>query len=637
MSGSLSGAAWPTWLCEIDALLAVHPQFVLSGNVRDRYLLPDVEPEDGRQVGRVGEWLGGTDQARPRVADTITDALAAALGEVGFDLLLVHDVVDGYRVVAEDLEAAWADVHALTEDDLRTARADDLEVLARVVRAFSAGSVTRAALVLDYASRLVSSVDPLHSREHAFFTACLKFSHEAGRFYAHNAPRNALYNPVFWVVDREHDLPAWLTAGNRGIRSVQVPWPELVDRRRTAALLTAADRGEDRAHAAQQMALRTDGMATASLFDVAMLFTDQNISYSDAEDAVRIYTFGASESPWRRGEVEERLRTEDVEEVLSRRVLGQSGAVTKAADILRRAVLDLSGAQAGGGSGRPRGVLFLAGPTGVGKTELSKSLTRLVFGNEDAYVRFDMSEFASEHAGDRLIGAPPGYVGFEGGGELTNAVRSRPYTLLLFDEIEKAHPRILDKFLQLLDDGRLTDGRGTTVHFSDTLIVFTSNLGMTRPAHDGTGRRIATVTPEDTHEVIEARVSGEIRRYFIEELNRPELINRIGDNLVVFDFIRQPVALEITDLMIDNIEDRVSRSAGIDVRLARAARDQLYALTTADLSFGGRGIGNVLESRYVNPLARALFTQGRSPEPGTEVVVDRLEVSSSGVPEVVLR
>ena len=611
MSDTPVDASWPAWLREVDSLLAVHPQFVLSGNVRDRFRLPLEDLP---------------------LADTITDALAAGLRHAGFDALLVHDVIDGYRVVSADQDAAWADVREVTGRDLRSERADDLSRLAEIVRQFAAGGGRRMGLVLDYASQLAGSVNDLGPSEHAFFAACLKLSHEAAHHIDAEAARTALYNPVFWVVEREHDLPAWLTAGNRGIRSIPVPWPTLADREDTAALLTGASRGEDRRHAAEHVASRTEGMTTASLFDIAALFNDQQIAYADAEDAVRVYTLGAAESPWRRGALAERLRAHDMESALSERVLGQPAAVTKAADILRRAVLGLSGAQAGSGSSRPRGVLFFAGPSGVGKTELAKALTELVFGSQDAYVRFDMSEFTSEHAGDRLVGAPPGYVGFEGGGELTNAIRSKPYALLLFDEIEKAHPRILDKFLQLLDDGRLTDGRGTTVHFSDTLVVFTSNLGMSRPALDGRGARVATVTLDDPYDEIETRVSEEIRRYFTEELNRPELLNRVGDNLVVFDFIRGPVAADIADLMIANIAARVEESAGITVKLSDAAHAQLHALATADLSFGGRGIGNVLESRFVNPLARALFA--REATPGG--VVEVAEVAEDGMPEVVL-
>ena len=600
---------WPAWLREIAALLAVHPQFVLSGNVRDRYRLPLEEMP---------------------LAETIIEAIAAMIKPIGYDTLLIHDVVDGYRVVTDDPEASWADIREVVGRDLRSVPGDDLDALSQVIRMFAGGEERRIALALDYASQLVSDVNRLDPREHAFFSACLKFSHDAARNYSADSSRQALYNPVFWIIKREHDLPAWLTAGNRAIREIPVPWPEYSERVETAGLLTGAASDREREHAAELIAARTGGMSTESMFDIVTLLSEQNISYADAEDAVRIYTLGAAESPWRGGAAVDRLRKLDIVKELSSKVFGQPAAITKSSDILRRAALGLSGAQAGANTSRPRGVLFFAGPTGVGKTELAKSLTELVFGSRDAYVRFDMSEFSSEHAGDRLIGAPPGYVGFEGGGELTNAVRRNPYTLLLFDEVEKAHPRILDKFLQMLDDGRLTDGRGTTVHFSDTLIVFTSNLGMTRPAHDGTGRRIPVVGPEYDYEEIEARVVEEIRRHFTEEINRPELLNRVGDNVVVFDFIRSPVAIRIADHMLDNIALRLKEASGITVTISPKARTQLHALTTADLSFGGRGIGNILESRFVNPLARALSVRSLRSREHVEVV----EVSAGDLPEV---
>src|SRR3954451_24368374 len=150
-----------------------------------------------------------------------------------------------------------------------------------------------------------------------------------------------------------------------------------------------------------------------------------------------------------------------------------------------------------------------------------------------------MSEFSAEHADQRLIGAPPGYVGYDVGGELTNAVRDKPFSVILFDEIEKAHPRILDKFLQILDDGVLTSGRGDRVYFSEAFIVFTSNLGIYRK--NANHERIANVSPDDPLDVVRRKVLDEIERYFKVELNRPEILNRIGDNIIVFDFIRAEI------------------------------------------------------------------------------------------------
>jgi ATP-dependent Clp protease ATP-binding subunit ClpA len=194
-------------------------------------------------------------------------------------------------------------------------------------------------------------------------------------------------------------------------------------------------------------------------------------------------------------------------------------------DIIKRAV---TGVGSGRRGNRPRGVAFLAGPSGVGKTELAKAVTSLLFGDENACIRFDMSEFSAEHSDQRLIGAPPGYVGYDAGGELTNAIREKPFSVVLFDEIEKAHPRILDKFLQILDDGVLTSGRGDRVYFSESFIFFTSNLGVFRT--DSLGNRVPNISLTSGPDEVRTKVRTEIERYFKISLNRAELLNRIGEN-----------------------------------------------------------------------------------------------------------
>jgi ATP-dependent Clp protease ATP-binding subunit ClpA len=284
--------------------------------------------------------------------------------------------------------------------------------------------------------------------------------------------------------------------------------------------------------------------------------------------------------------------------------------------------MGLSGAQASSTVSRPRGVLFFAGPTGVGKTELAKAISRLVFGDAQACVRFDMSEFSAEHSDARLIGAPPGYVGYDTGGELVNAVRQRPFSVLLFDEIEKAHPRILDKFLQVLEDGRLTDGRGDTVYFSETVIIFTSNLGITR--EDEQGRRVENVSSNSSYVDVERGVRTAIEEYFRFELQRPELLNRIGDNIVVFDFIRNAVAEQIFEKAITSVITRVKETGGIEIVLLSAARRKAFEFCTADLKDGGRGIGNRLETCFINPLARALFDLD-APIGATVIVDDMIQ------------
>ncbi|SDF40190.1 AAA domain (Cdc48 subfamily) [Bradyrhizobium brasilense] len=336
-----------------------------------------------------------------------------------------------------------------------------------------------------------------------------------------------------------------------------------------------------------------------------------------------------TEDPWRKIG---REKITSGEEFVRRRIKGQSHAVTHMLDIVKRAMTGIGQSPRGG---RPRGVVFLAGPTGVGKTELAKTITSLLFGDKSAYIRFDMSEFSAEHSDQRLIGAPPGYIGYDVGGELTNAIREKPFSVVLFDEIEKAHPRILDKFLQVLDDGVLTSGRGDRVYFSEAFIVFTSNLGIYVPGPSG--ERIANVTPEETFEAVRSKVRGEIERHFKQVLNRPEILNRIGENVIVFDFIRPEVANEIFDSMVDNLLKDVS-SLGHDVTMSGSAREVLRGLCLSDLSNGGRGIRNQVEAHLINPLSRALFDRGaetrgryriQAVRPGPSTSIDLVSEQSS--------
>ncbi len=237
-------------------------------------------------------------------------------------------------------------------------------------------------------------------------------------------------------------------------------------------------------------------------------------------------------------------------------------------------------------------------------------MTSLLFGDENAYVRFDMSEFSAEHSDQRLIGAPPGYVGYDVGGELTNAVREKPFSVVLFDEIEKAHPRILDKFLQILDDGILTSGRGDKVYFSETFIIFTSNLGIFKLESDGS--RVPNVTQDDDFPKVQSAVKNEIENHFKLILNRPEILNRIGENVIVFDFIRKNVGEEIFESMMDSIISALMENQKIDLSLNEAVKNKLKEACIKDLSHGGRGIRNMIEANFVNPLSRALFDMDAS-------------------------
>jgi hypothetical protein len=575
-------AGFPAFVRELDATLSVHPQYVLWGNLHDSFLVP----EEGRLF-------------------PLRDLLWETLRRSGYSFMVVYDQVDGLRVHPADDRAAADAAASLFGSRVDERKVPSLEGLRTYLSSLARpGRPVRAAFVIDYASRIARNPTELEPAEKDFFVFCEKLSRTATPVRGDGERPKPLYNPIIWLAGRPGDLPPWLTADNDGIREISVPRPHLGDRQQTARLLARAFETTDPdLDVTDDFAQEAEGLTLQAMIEVTRLAKEREVTLEELPDAVRTYKLGVLDNPWKREHL--RKRIVDGEQRVPARVVGQPQAVTKTLDILKRAVLGLSGAQAARASSRPRGVLFFAGPTGVGKTELAKAITSLVFGNEDAYLRFDMSEFSAEHAGDRLIGSPPGYVGFEAGGELTNAIRQDPFRVVLFDEIEKAHPRILDKFLQILEDGRLTDGRGNTAFFSESILVFTSNLGTRH------------VTPGMPYTDLETEIRGAVTEHFTTELNRPELLNRFGDNIVIFDFIGPEAAGRIFDLQLTNICRRVSDEHHMKLLLSDEVTATLRDWCTSELDKGGRGIGMALESNFINPLARALFDRG----PATEVTV----------------
>ncbi|MDR2247059.1 MAG: ATP-dependent chaperone ClpB [Treponema sp.] len=286
----------------------------------------------------------------------------------------------------------------------------------------------------------------------------------------------------------------------------------------------------------------------------------------------------------------------DLEKVLEQRVVGQKPAVEAVADAIRRNKAGLSD------EGRPLGSFLFLGPTGVGKTELAKTLAEFLFNEEKALTRIDMSEYGEKHSVSRLLGAPPGYVGYEQGGQLTEAVRRRPYSVILFDEIEKAHPEVFNVFLQILDDGRLTDGQGRLVDFKNVIIIMTSNLGSD------------LILSAEKEEDIRASLTELLKQRF-----RPEFLNRI-DETVIFNRLGQDEIRKIVDIQFNRLAARIAAGRKIALTLTQAARDLLVE-RGYDPLFGARPLKRTIQAELENPLAKAIIA-GTFKE-GDRITADR--------------
>ncbi len=622
----------PKWQRELRAFLGIKSGIILEGNVYDEYPRFSYAPE-----GIAFLDIDNLDQTILSLTDEASTAL------------YFFDPVDGFYCYEPTLEAQGEAMKPLFEGYSTRQVHKNHDCTLCLMPTGKNGSKGQAETeqyiwVSEIVRRAVTDGPPEGiKKEHAVIV--LNFASRLDACNLRQAEANTMFlnllaattagqsaqvacSSLVMVVDKYNDIPAWVYLNNPNIRTVSISMPDRNARRMYLEnlygdLAPFQLLSQDSYDAGRQFVAETEGLQLQELRQILRLAYRKDIKPDEVSLAFRLYKYGVLDNPW------ENLDNDilvHIEGKLEERVKGQDEALRKVKAVITRAVKGLSGLQHSGASHKPKGILFFAGPTGVGKTETAKALAESIFGDENACIRFDMSEYRLEQSDQKLFGAPPGYVGYEGGGQLTNAVKTRPFSVILFDEIEKASPTILDKFLQILEDGRMTDNQGNTVYFGETVIIFTSNIGLTQDVADpgdplGPRKRVPTITivnpeEEDTpafRNQVTEQLTGGVQAYF-NDIGRPELLNRLGDdNIVVFQFINKHDAEAICDYKLGKICRSIRDSKGIEI-LTDGVQETLRRKAVLERENGGRGVGNMLEREFLNPLAGFICTLPELPK-----------------------
>lgn len=588
----------PKWHRELEIFSRIKPLIMLEGNILDSYQFPYEGSVPKGSILR------------------LSDYLHYFYKDMGYGSIVFYDSRRGFYNSCESgyaegfSELTGAEVSGgFVEVGFRTGEA------ARLIQRALSQNRTPCVVVMNFASRCIASPERLQQPEVDSFTALLQAVMDSAEVRTEGGK---LRNLLILAVNKSNDIPAWFYLDNPNEKTITIGTPtrderlEFVSGGNFPAFFTSENyrhgmvrfQGDELRAVQERFAALTEGFSFTELNGLRKLCKNEGFAMKDMCGVIDLYKYGVRENPWRSLDIE-KLR--GAEEYFRSRVKGQDAAIIRTLDVVKRAVTGLSGLQ-GSSHTRPKGVLFFAGPTGTGKTETAKTLAAQLFGDDSCCIRFDMSEYSQSHSDQKLLGAPPGYVGYEAGGQLTNAVRNSPFSILLFDEIEKAHPSVMDKFLQILEDGRMTDGQGNTVYFSECVIIFTSNLGIYTRTPDG-GRQ-QNVTPDMPYPEVQKRVRSAIEEHFKLELGRPEILNRIGENIVVFDFIRPEAARKILRSQVDRIFRDLSAERRIEITISELAYSVLLEHALGNLENGGRGIGNIVGALLIDPLSRFLFDNG---------------------------
>jgi len=611
---------FPRWMSEFRRFQNLKSQMFLYGNVYDCYYFP-VNHNVAKNEDEL-QWSKFSD---------IETLMRRYLLNENYEIVAYYDIIDGLEIHSSDEEINKNTILKLLADDNNKAKQDyanadirqienNLDNVLSFFRYLVANKSKLSAGIINYSSRFSMNPNSLAENERRIFLKLLKAAQEARTI---RTPQGKKNNILIFICDKLNDIPSWLLLENPLTKGIEILKPDKNERLRFFNVQNKFFYHEneeiDQKEISDRFVNLTDGFTNSELEDLIIISNQEKIHINNIHQIVDLFKYGVKENFWQ-DLPKEKINNADSE--LKKRVLGQDNAIQKSVEIIRRAKLGLNSIDQKTPKNKPKGVLFFAGPTGVGKTELAKSLAELIFSDEDAIVRFDMSEYNDGNSDVKLIGAPPGYVGYEEGGQLTSKMKSKPFSIILFDEIEKAHPVIFDKFLQILDDGRLTDGKGETVYFTESLIIFTSNLGVYKL--DNEGRRVQNIKYGDDYETMSEKIMNEIVRFFTTTLNRPEILNRFGDNFVVFDFIRPPVDKLILTKNLNIIKKNLLKQKNCNFEYDDEFTELFLKHYVAEnLHMGGRGIINKIETEIKNGITNFMYEQEQSENLNFKVFIDK--------------